>query len=86
MPCLVLQDCSIQISPISDPTCSDPFSTIGHPYGAVQQTAYYMADGAGGFKIESRPRNSPSADGISIRQVFLLLVVYAMAREGPVLI
>ena len=66
--CPVLQDCSIQISPISDPTCSEPFSTTGHPYGAIQQTAYYMADGNGGFKIESPPRNSPAADGINIRQ------------------
>jgi hypothetical protein len=49
----VYGDCSIQISPISDPSCSDPSDTTGHPYGAVQQRAYFFQDTAGAWKIRS---------------------------------
>jgi len=37
----LLQDCSIQVSPITDPACADPTSEIGYPYGSIQMTAYY---------------------------------------------
>ena len=46
-------DCSIQISPISDPSCADPTDKDPYEYGAIQQRAYFMQDGTGGFKIRS---------------------------------
>ena len=47
-------DCSIQISPISDPSCSDPTTDgNGDQYGAVQQRAYYFQDKNGDWKIRS---------------------------------
>ena len=49
----VYGDCSIQISPISDPSCSIPTDEVGHPYGAVQQRAYFYQDTAGAWKIRS---------------------------------
>lgn len=47
-------DCSIQISPITDPSCADPtdprtapnsptYDPAVHPYGAVQMRAYYKS-------------------------------------------
>ena len=38
-----LQDCSIQISPITDPSCADPTDDTPYPYGAIQMTAYFKS-------------------------------------------
>jgi hypothetical protein len=58
----VYGDCSIQISPISDPTCAVPThenetvsqatTDMRYEYGAIQQRAYFMFDGTS-FKIRS---------------------------------
>ncbi|KAL4447454.1 hypothetical protein ABPG75_004673 [Micractinium tetrahymenae] len=51
----VYGDCSIQISPISDPSCSDTTDTSTYEYGAIQQRAYFYQDPAsfGSYKISS---------------------------------
>ena len=49
----VYGDCSIQISPISDPTCSDPTNNATHQYGAIEQRAYFTGTNFLGFKIRS---------------------------------
>ncbi|PSC75080.1 CRAL TRIO domain-containing [Micractinium conductrix] len=37
----VTGDCSIFVSPITDPSCADPADDSGAPYGALQLSAYY---------------------------------------------
>jgi len=50
----VAGDCSIQISPITDPDCADPTSETGYPYGAIQMRGYYFEDPTDGIlKIRS---------------------------------
>lgn len=59
-PCIAaLQDCSITISPISDPTCSSPTDENGYQYGDVQQRAF-LYEHQGKFLIRSLFVNTPT--------------------------
>lgn len=51
----LLQDCSVQISPISDPSCADPTDgNTTYPYGALQQRAYITVDNTAGGEFVIR--------------------------------
>jgi len=50
----LLQECSIQISPISDSSCADPTDERTPVYGAIEMRGFWMYDFADDkFKIRS---------------------------------